>query len=975
MNIKNILLITIAIFCLSFETKDIPPQTSETQNEWVEATFNAMTPDERLGQLFMIRAHSDLGASHVAGVKNLIKKYHVGSLCFFQGTPEKHTSLINEYQSLSKVPLIVAIDAEWGLGMRMKASTISFPRQLMLGAIQDNRLIYDMGVEVAREMRRIGLHMNFAPVLDVNNNANNPVINVRSFGEDRYNVAAKGYMYMRGMQDNGVIASAKHFPGHGDTDVDSHADLPVINHSMQRLDSIELYPFKVLAQHGVESVMIAHLQVPAIDNTKNLPTTLSKKTVINLLRERMGFDGLIVTDALEMKGVTKHYGEGEVEALALQAGNDMLLLPEDIGKALTKIKQYISEGKIDQAEVDKSVKKILAAKYRLGLHEYKAASLLNVRGELNTPEAIILKRKLVASALTLIRNKDNLIPFRNLEDRKFASLSIGATSRTDFQKTLDKYTKFRHFNLGKTIPSAKGNQLLGQLRNYDVVVVGIHGMNRHASKDFGLTKDIKEFIKALQKETQVVLNVFGTPYSLKYFDELPWLICAYDDDDQITQELSAQALFGVFGYRGRLPVTVSPKSKFNAGIDTPGLLRMGYSIPEEVGLKSEVLRKIDAIAQEAIDIKATPGCVVLVAKDGKVVYNKAYGYHTYAKKIRTSTSDVFDLASVTKITASTISTMKLHEQGKINVRAPLSNYLPELKTTNKSNMIIQDMMAHHAGLKGWIKFYEQTISGSKRNVHPSSKYYKKQSTGKYNVPVANNLYMNAEFVDEMWKQIKESELRNNTNYKYSDLGFYLIADMVNRVSGKPIDQYVQKEFYKPLGLSTATYNPLNSVNKNRIPPTEKDKYFRGRTVHGYVHDMGAAMLGGVSGHAGLFANANDVAIIMQLLLNKGFYGGKQYFRPETVNLFTTRYPSETRRGIGFDMKETNPDRSQNMSAEASNSTFGHLGFTGICTWADPVNNIVYVFLSNRTYPSMFNNKLGKEDIRPRIQSVIYEAMR
>ncbi|HHH50200.1 MAG TPA: beta-N-acetylhexosaminidase, partial [Saprospiraceae bacterium] len=727
MGIKNILLIATAIFCLSFETRDIPPQDL-AQNEWVEATFNAMTPNQRLGQLFMIRAHSNLGPKHVAAVKNLIKKYQVGSLCFFQGTPEKHAQLINEYQRLSKVPLIVAIDGEWGLGMRMKASTISFPHQLMLGAIQDNRLIYDMGVEIARELRRIGIHMNFAPVLDINNNPNNPVINVRSFGEDRYNVAAKGYMYMKGMQDNGIIACAKHFPGHGDTDVDSHADLPVIKHDMQRLDSIELYPFNVLVQHGIESVMIAHLQVPAIDETEHLPTTLSRKAVTNLLREKLGFDGLIVTDAMEMKGVTKYFEEGEVEALALQAGNDMLLLPKDIAKAIKKIKQYVAEGKIEQAQIDKSVKKILAAKYRLGLNNYQPVSLYNVRKDLNTPEAIVLKRKLVKSALTLIRNKNNLIPFRNLEDRKFASLSIGASQLTTFQKTLDKYTKFHHFNLGKNIPPSKGNQLLGQLRNYDVVVVGIHGMNRYASKDFGLTKDIKEFITALQKETQVVLNVFGTAYSLKYFDDLPWLVCAYEDSDQLTEELSAQALFGAFGYRGRLPVSVSPKSKFNAGIDTPELLRMGYSIPEAVGLKSEVLKKIDAIAEEAIDTKATPGCVVLVAKDGKVVYNKAYGYHTYAKKIPTSTSDVFDLASVTKILASTISTMRLHEQGKIDIHAALSNYLPELKKTNKANMIIQDMMAHHAGLKGWIKFYEQTISGSKNHIHPSSKYYKKQAS-------------------------------------------------------------------------------------------------------------------------------------------------------------------------------------------------------------------------------------------------------
>ena len=973
---RKALVLLSAFFFMNASLNNTPnPNHPSTiaMNEWVEHTFNNMTQEERIAQLIVIRAHSDKGADHVAQVERLIKDYKVGGLCFFQGTPEKQAELTNRYQQLSKIPLMVAMDAEWGLGMRMKKSTISFPRALTLGAIQDNRLIYDMGVEIARQLRRLGVHMNYGPVLDVNNNAANPVINTRSFGEDRYNVAAKGFMYMKGMQDNGVIACAKHFPGHGDTDVDSHHDLPIINHSMDRLDSIELFPFKVLAQHGIGSFMVAHLSVPNIDATPNQPTTLSTKTVSGLLKNKIGYDGLIVTDALEMKGVTKYYDSGEVEAKAIQAGNDLLCLPEDTPAAIKTIKDYLQKSLIPVEQFHESVKKVLRAKYQLGLSNIQPVNLSNLRNELNTPEAYVLKEKLISNALTLVRNKNQLVPFRDLEYRKFASLSIGSKGKTDFQKILDKYTKFTHHNTGKNIPVPEGNALLGKLKNYDVVVVGVHGMSSYASKDFGLNKDIKGFIEALRKETQVVLTVFGNPYSLKYFDDVDWLMVSYDDD-ALTQELSAQALFGAFAIRGKLPVTASAKSAFGMGENTTGLLRMGYTRPESVGLRSEILNQIDDLAKEAIDMKATPGCVVLVAKDGKVVFNKAYGHHTYQKKNRVDIDDIYDLASVTKIAASTISTMRLHEEGKIDIHKPLSNYLPELKRTNKSDMVIADMMAHRAGLKGWIKFYEQTLSGNKRNPRPSSRFYKTQPSGTYSVPVADKMFMKTDFVNDMWKQIRESDLRANKNYKYSDLGFYLVSDLVHRVSGQPLNQFVEKEFYKPLGLSTATYNPLLQFSKDRIPPTEEDKYFRRKRVHGYVHDMGAAMLGGVSGHAGLFANANDVAIIMQMLLNNGYYGGQQHLKPETVRLFTNRFPGDTRRGIGFDMKELEGSHSQNMSPWASAATFGHLGFTGICTWADPINNIVYVFLSNRTYPSMNNYKLSKEDFRPRIQSIIYEAM-
>lgn len=944
-----------------------------TREAWVDSLYQTMDEDERLGQLFMIRAHSDKGPDHIADVEAQIKKYKVGGLCFFQGTPTKQVELINRYQKLAQpLPVMVAIDGEWGLGMRMKASTISYPRQLMLGAIQDNQLIYDMGEEIARQMKRVGIDINFAPVVDVNNNAANPVINTRSFGEDRYNVTAKGYQYMKGMQDHGVMACTKHFPGHGDTDVDSHYDLPVISHSKARLDSIELYPFRALAKKGVGSMMIAHLQVPAFDDRPNRPTALSKNTVTNILRGEMGFEGLIFTDALEMKGVTKYFDSGEVEAEALVAGNDILLLPEDIEASFQTIKAYVVDGRLSWEQLEASVKRVLRAKYQMGLQKFTPLSVKNLDQDLNSPKAKALKQKLTEHALTMVRNKKGLLPFQNLSQISLASLSMGASKPTTFQKRLSAFSKMTTLQCGKDLSSAVQDKLFNQLKEKDAVIISLHDMSSFASRKFGITSTQHRFIQRLSKETQVVLVVFGNPYSLKHFDYVNWLLEAYDED-QLTQDAAAQALFGAIPVRGRLPVTASDASHFNTGIMMPGNARLGYALPESVGLSSDTLAKIDQLAREAIAKRATPGCVVLVAKEGRIVFEKAYGYHTYQQKQKMSTDDIFDLASITKVAATTLSIMKLHDEGKIDIDQPLSRYLPDLKGTNKEDILVSELMAHRAGLQGWIPFYKQTLEGSRRDPRPSSKLYRSSSSGSYSVKVTDKLYMDNSFVDSMWQQIYTSELRPNKNYKYSDLGFYLLGKTVEELSGSPLDQYVEKNFYRPLHLTSATFNPRKKFSAERIVPSEKDRYWRRQDIVGHVHDMGAAMLGGVSGHAGLFANAKDLAAIMQLFLQKGQYAQKSWIAPGTLEAFTTRFPGETRRGIGFDMLQLDPDASMNLSPKASAKTFGHLGFTGTAAWVDPVHDIVYIFLSNRTYPSMNNYKLNKMDVRPSIQGIVYDA--
>ncbi|MBK6929366.1 MAG: serine hydrolase [Saprospirales bacterium] len=940
---------------------------------WVDSVFNTLTAEERLGQLFMIRAHSDRGPEFEHQVEDIIRNYHIGGLCFFQGTPERQAELTNRYQALSdRLPLLVSMDAEWGLGMRLKESVISYPKQIMLGAVQDNRLIYEMGRDLARQCRRLGVHVNFAPVADVNNNPANPVINDRSFGEDRNNVAAKCFQYMMGLQDGGVLACAKHFPGHGDTDVDSHLDLPVISHSYDRLDSLELFPFRAMSMYGVGGVMVAHLSVPAIDPRPNRPTTLSRAVVTDLLRNKMRYEGLIMTDAMEMEGVAKYFLPGHADLEALRAGNDMILLSGDVGAAIQAIKAALADGSLARAQVDESVRRVLRAKFRLGLIRPQRVELTNIRADLNRPESLVLKRRLIEQALTLVRDQAGIVGFEQLGNRRLATLALGDTNRTVFQTTCGYFAPLSHFNLPKTIDSAQAASLLDTLRTFDAVLVSLHDMSRKPDIHFGITAEETDLIRRLCNQNTVALTVFGNPYSLKFFDTAPAVLAAYNEDP-MTQDIAAQAWFGAVDLTGRLPVSASVAARYGQGISKvfPSK-RMGYDLPEAVGLNSDTLRLMDALVAELIADGAAPGCQLLVAKDGKVVWQKAYGRFTYdSLSPAVTTGHLFDLASITKVAATLLSVMHAVDGGRMDISRPMSAYVPELLNTNKKDLTVEEILAHHAGLIPWIPFYEKTLIGLGR---PSPEIYHPVAMTCYETPVAQNLYMADEYVDSVWNQIFNSPLRPDKAYKYSDLSLYLTARALQSLNQQPLDVYARRIFYRPLGLATTMFNPWQHGLAGRCAPTEEDNYFRQQRLQGYVHDMGAAMIGGVSGHAGLFSNANDLAKLFQMLLNKGAYGGRRYLKAETIERFTTRFKGSTRRGIGFDMKELDPAQTQNMSALAGPNTFGHTGFTGNAVWADPDRNLVFVFLSNRTYPTMSNNKLIAGDYRPRLQSIVYRAL-
>ena len=919
----------------------------------------------------MVRAFSHNDTRHIDQIKRQIDKFNVGGICFFQGDPGRQITLVNEYQALSDIPLTIAIDGEWGLGMRFPDKATSFPRQMTLGAIRDDEVIFRMGKEIGRQMSLLGIDVNFAPSVDINNNRENPVINFRSFGEDPYNVMRKAMLYADGMKHAGVSACLKHFPGHGDTDVDSHYDLPIISHGKGRLDSIELYPFRHLVNFGIPAVMVAHLQVPALDDRTNRPASVSDRVITGLLRDELKFDGLVYTDAMEMKGVTKHFGPGEADVQAFIAGNDVILLPENLERSFDALKKAVDSGIISEERIDKSVRRILESKQRFNQKSFPIKSSSNLAEELNSIHAKNLSSEIYEKSLTLVSNAQNALPLIHIQNLEFGSVALGSDQSNTFQERLASYIPLESSQIAKTAPSETYLSMVRRMQDKDVVFVSIHDMSWYASRNFGLNLNQIEFVKRLAKRTKVILTIFGSPYSLKYFEDVPTTLIAYEDN-ALSQEAAAQALFGVTSINGRLPVTGSDKYEAGHGITIDAIQRIGFSNPERVGLSMDSLRKIEGLLDEMIAEKASPGCQVLVAKDNRIVYWKSFGHHTYDRKIKSDVDDVYDVASITKIMATTISAMKLQDEGSFDVRHQVRQYIPEEDTTNKAGLVYEDLLAHVSGLAAWIPFYTKTMTDDRKPKH-NTKYYRTELSDSFDIEVIPKLYLRSDYQDTIWRKIFSSKLNETTNYRYSDLAFYIMNRTIKNITGVEVDEFAKQTFYGPLGLRKTLFNPLKSIDPKRIPPTEKDNYFRLSTVHGRVHDMGAAMLNGVSGHAGLFSNGYDLAVLMQMLLNEGYYGGIRYLSPETVDQFTQRHWRSSRRGLGFDMKELNPRRSLNMSELASRHTFGHLGFTGTAVFADPEEHLIFVFLSNRTYPTMGNNRLGRKNYRPKVQSLVYDA--
>jgi beta-N-acetylhexosaminidase len=941
---------------------------------WVDSVFHSLTPEQRLAQLFVIEVQSNQNRRYYDRISRLLSEYNIGGVIFFRGGPVSQLRLTNTWQRQMQTPMFVSMDAEWGLAMRLD-STISFPRQITLGAITNDRLIYELGLEMGWQSRRMGIHMNFSPVVDVNSDPRNPVINSRSFGECRYNVSRKGIAMMYGMQDAGIIASAKHFPGHGDTDVDSHYTLPVLHHSREEMDSVHLFPFQKLIDQGLLSVMVAHLNIPELDNTPGIPSSLSRAMVTDILQGEMGFRGLIVTDALNMKGVSDYYPSGELEVRALLAGNDILLMPDDVPKALNSIKRAIDNGIIHQDYADHKVRKVLYFKERAGLANYRPLPIRNLHSDLNSERFHKINRRLAEAAITVIHNENDLLPLTRLDTLNIAALSIGSSTENPFQTMLANYGPLSMFSISKNHSAQQAENMIRQLSDFNLVIVSVQNNSMFPGRNYGINQANIDLINKLSAENNVVLNVFANPYSLQAFGEglknAKAIVISYQDGKDF-EHASAQVIFGAVPARGRLPVSVMPHFPIYSGIMTQGGLRARYLNPDDVGVNPDMLKRIDSIALQGIHEKAFPGCQIAIMKDGAMIYNRSFGFHTYENIVPVKNSDIYDLASLTKIIATTATLMKLAGEEKINIDDPLGNYLPMVRGTNKENLILREILAHQAKLRSWIPFFIATLNEGR----PDPAIFRTSNSQDFPVKVAENLFIQKDYRDTIFRKLLDSELLSRRRYIYSDLGFILFAEMIESVTGLSIEDYVNQTFFRPLGLKTMTYNPLGKFASERLIPTENDTLFRRQTLKGYVHDPTAAMLGGVAGHAGLFSNAADVAVFMQMLLQDGSYGGIDFIQPETIREFTTtQYAgNQNRRALGFDKPSIRALDSSPAAKSASVQSYGHTGFTGTYAWVDPRENLVYVFLSNRVHPDASNRKITEMGIRLEIHQAIYDAI-
>ena len=987
----------------SLNPSPIPFQLNSTAaNHWVDSVMATMTLDEKIAQLFMVAGYSAKSQDNSAEVLQLIKKYGIGGVIFFQGGPKAQINITNRLQKASKIPLLIGMDAEWGPSMRLD-STIRYPRQMMLGALHNDSLIYFMAKDIARQLRCLGVQIDFAPVADVNSNPNNPVINTRSFGENKLLDSKKAIAYMHGLQDNGVLACAKHFPGHGDTDQDSHETLPTVPFPKSRLDTLELYPFKQLFDAGVASVMVAHLKVPALEDGRKVPTSLSHQVVTDLLQDSLGFKGIIFTDALNMKGVSDYRKPRRVNVMALEAGNDVLLFPSEIPESIAKIKRFVNRGRIPLADLEAKCRKVLAAKYYTGLSKFTPIDTTNIVGNLNTPESELLKRRISKESVTVVSNENNFIPIQRLDTLSIAYLEIDPGMGSSFLNMLQNYTHITPFSIARDSYQGRIDSIRQQLKRFNTIIVGYHNMDARPQFNFGIRPEMVNLIEDLSANQKVVLCLFGSPYALMKFPEtsLPnTIVIGYDNSNEI-QDMAAQVLMGGIGSQGKLPVSAGKLFPSGLGITTKGGVRVSYVLPEEAGISAAALQRVDSIANLAITAGATPGCQIYAAVNGKVFLNKGYGRQTYSSSDTPITPNtLYDIASVTKVVATLPVIMRLEEQGKLSLTDSLGKFVSLAPNNTKNKILLWQLLTHQAGLKEYVPYqldyltamrpgdsvFSQAISDTFAIKVGQSKYLNLYSqlnptlfshyfSPQFPIPIAQNLFSVDGLKDSIYRKIDNCPTFNDNQYRYSDHGFIYLQRIAENITMQSLDNLASQFFYKPLGMDYTSYCPGKKYPLDSIAPTEYDLIYRKQIVRGFVHDPTASLLGGISGNAGIFSNANDLGKILQAFLTNGNYGMQQLLDSATISLFTAQYSVGNRRGLGWDKPETDTSKANPVGPTPSPQSYGHSGFTGTLVWVDPVTKLVYVFLSNRVYPDAENTKLAKMNIRTDILEELEKAVK
>ena len=933
------------------------------QEIWVDSVYSSMNIDQKVGQLYSVWTASRYGQAEINEIKNIIDKYHIGGLIFSLGSINDQVISHNIFQKQSNIPLLISMDAEWGLGMRLEDG-FSFPYNITLGAIRDDSLIFNVGQRIGEHLKKIGVHLNFAPVSDVNTNPKNPIIGARSFGENKFNVSKKSIKYIEGLNESGVLAVGKHFPGHGDTRKDSHLTLPTLNYDSRRIDSIELYPFKQIIKNGVDGIMTAHLKVKSLDD--KMITTLSRKIINDLLKVDLGFEGIVITDALDMKAIVDYSKGNYPDVDALIAGNDILLMPTDLKKSISEIKKAVLDGRVTEKRLEDAVKKILKTKYKVGLNKYKPITNNNIKDQLNTHEDYALFEKLAEKSMTLIKNERNLIPLSLDKDLKVGLVNLGTENSETFHNYLN------NFRIVEKIDISDLKKIKDAHKRYDKIIVSIHKADKSPFEDYKLSKNEISIINTLKKNNEIILVIFSNPYTLLdiNLNGFESVLVAYQNSN-IFQKKASEAIFGANDIDGVLPVTIGKNYEEGTSIVIKKSDILSFDHPVNLGVDMNKLNKIDSLINYAIKNKMTPGAQLLIAKNSNIIYHNSFGYKTYEKKQEINNNSIYDLASLTKILVSVPLLLKEFTHKNFDLTTKLSDWFPDIDLSDKKNLSVKQLFSHYSGMKSWIPFYKKTIdSVTNKRI---DKYFSKTKSKDFPFQVLDELFIK-NYNDTIFNEIVKSELSDSLSYVYSDLPYFLLKFYLETTYKTSLDTQIKEYMYDKIGSSSLTYKPTIFFPKNSIVPTVIDDYFRFDIVQGHVHDMGAAMMDGVSGHAGLFGNSLDVAKVLQLFLQKGSYSKKLFFDEKNFNLFNFRHfeDEKVRRGIGFDKPELDPD-DPNTCGCVSESSFGHYGFTGSMAWVDPEKEIIYVFLSNRTYPDESNNSLSEFNIRTELQKIVHEA--
>lgn len=952
-------------FLLSFLVLSLGPGFSQSKRHPkpvndIDSVLQKMSLREKICQLIFMDVYSNKNTKYYEEVDKLLEDYPVGGLIFFQGKAQKQVELTNRWQAKSKIPMLISIDGEWGVGMRMY-DVLNLPRFMALAAGGDTALAFRYGQIIGRQCKRMGIHIDFAPVVDVNSNPKNPVINSRALSDSPAMVIDFASAVLDGMQEYGIAGVAKHFPGHGNTDVDSHHDLPVIRDSLAVTDSVHLKPFRAMLKKNIFGVMVAHVQMPMFDKDSTRPASLSKPVITGVLRKAMGYEGFIFTDALGMSGVTKNFKPGRIEVEALLAGIDILLMPADIKKAVDSIEKAVNQKVIAEKDIDSRVKKILIYKKQCGIFRKSIPVAPLMSADSMNAEVIKFRKDLYARSMTLLKNENDILPLVN-KGLRTAVLSFNIDSMSSFNRVAQNEIKADYFYVKSIKDSVLWPKLKDTLKPYGLVIINLSGMNQVAKLNYNVSAPFVNFIDSLAFRTKIILNIFGNPFVLNSFNNIKHIaaITTSYERDTTAERMLAERFFGLSAFEGHLPMAINYDFKRGCGIRTKVIPQLTYEISAD-----PVLNQVDSIVLSAIKDSAFPACQVLCAHEGKIIYHKTFGTFKYDKLQKTGLDDLYDLASVTKIMTTTLAVMKLYDEGRIDLQMPLERYLPVVRGTAVGKIPIDRIMTHSGGLKPFIPFHNTF------NPSLTPELFSKIKSKSFPFEVADSLYASADMRNSIIQRISKSPVTSNQGYKYSDLGFVLLRYAVEHITGCPFEVYLDSAFYRPLGLNNIGFNPLEHYSRSRIVPTENDTLFRSEWLQGHVHDQTAALQGGVSGHAGLFSDGRCLAVILQMLLQNGEYAGVRYFKPLTVARFTEQYFDKNRRALGFDRPIPNSSGSP-ACAEASMRSYGHYGFTGIMVWNDPQYHLSYIFLSNRVCPDAENRKLMEKNVRTRVQSVFYQ---